>query len=298
VKRRTVFILGAGASRPFNFPSGPELRDVIIKDLAGRGGIGIRETLLRLGFSQSEIEEFAEVFRVSQIPSIDAFLQKYPELETLGKTAISYVILYWENTNKTHIFDSPDWYLKLLLAIKDDQNLYAEDLTIISFNYDRSLEYYLQRALGKVLKLPPAEVNERVDRLGIIHFYGSLGELPTEPNAPGDYGLNEDAMITKGAESIHLIGRNTIAREIRERSVVRCSEAETIIILGFGFHPENIQILRPDLWGGITDDFKLYSTDLGMSNTDKERAKSRLGRQPYWTQTNCLRFFDSVDPFA
>ena len=49
-------------------------------------------------------------------------------------------------------------------------------LSVITFNYDRSLEAFFFRALQNLFGLPPDAAEDRRRMIKIIHVYGDLGE--------------------------------------------------------------------------------------------------------------------------
>src|SRR5690349_21098337 len=93
-EKQIVFVLGAGASIPYGYPSGPQLLQYIL-------GIqkidGLLEHLQQLGFGAGLIEHFQTELEESQWPSIDAFLEHRNELREVGKAAIAGIILQRES---------------------------------------------------------------------------------------------------------------------------------------------------------------------------------------------------------
>ena len=68
---------------------------------------------------------------------------------------------------------TPDDYFKLSKS----------NLTIITFNYDRSLEHYLYNTFLNFTKsLTEKEKIEELKKLKIYHVYGKLADLPWESN--------------------------------------------------------------------------------------------------------------------
>ncbi|MEX2410009.1 MAG: hypothetical protein WD607_01335 [Candidatus Paceibacterota bacterium] len=115
-----VFILGAGASIPFGFPSGNELRELIIASLSptythvnnvyrrkktgsifeSREPINYKDydLFLEAGFGIEEIEVFSTELIRSNKYSIDSFLQSRKEFINIGKFAIANIILRSQNS--------------------------------------------------------------------------------------------------------------------------------------------------------------------------------------------------------
>ncbi len=76
ITKPTVFILGAGASKPFGYPTGNELKDLIVKHF-DPGSTG-HKNLTSLGIKISSIEDFkSALFKGSQfIPGVTCSLWK------------------------------------------------------------------------------------------------------------------------------------------------------------------------------------------------------------------------------
>jgi len=141
----TVLILGAGTSVPYGYPSGRGLVDDLKGDNPKR-----KEILIQLQFQKPEIDEFTAVLRKAEPPSIDHFLENNPRFTDLGKACIAYEILKRENENRLYHpkVDKEgsirSWYRDLADRIADSADEIAfNNLSIVTFNYDRSLEHFL-----------------------------------------------------------------------------------------------------------------------------------------------------------
>ncbi|MGH7216991.1 MAG: hypothetical protein ACREIG_07135, partial [Nitrospiraceae bacterium] len=51
-------------------------------------------------------------------------------------------------------------------------------LSLITFNYDRSLEFYLHRAIKRLWDLDDNEAAEVLKAVPIIHIHGKIDALP------------------------------------------------------------------------------------------------------------------------
>ena len=187
INKKTVFVLGAGASCPYGYPSGARLRERIclpygfINDYAGRELHSqfertARETKLR------EIKKFKDAFNKSRIKSIDLFMAINPKLAPIGKYIIAFEILraeqqslFGEETKLKQkmiafqksqgvsnpkgwlsqpLFKGEDWYFYLYNRLiegsvgKDALPDFSDGkIVFITFNYDRSLEQFLYESL-------------------------------------------------------------------------------------------------------------------------------------------------------
>ena len=114
MKQNSVFILGAGASMPFGFPSGDELKDAIF-DVFGTGTNESTNLMRKMGYEQQQMRDFA--INQKRAPyTIDEFLGLNPGLQDLGKMAIALTLLPKERISNDFLFASKDknqkinWY--------------------------------------------------------------------------------------------------------------------------------------------------------------------------------------------
>ncbi len=264
---KTVLVLGAGASAPYDFPSGEGLvRDVV----AGlRNGSGLFECV-RQRYPRELSQEFAD--RLVGTPSVDAFLEKKEngEFLDLGKSSIAAALLPKENERQMFEEYGQNWYRQLFSLLADDcpfDGLAENKLSIITFNYDRSLEHYLITALYKRHRGRRIEECREVLRaIKIIHVYGKLGRLPweeedkttdvphlREPVPFGEQALRETQvdtlfaqkhLLTVAAGNIQIISEGVDETDKIGEAVRLLGESSKVFILGFGFHPTNLRRLK------------------------------------------------------
>jgi hypothetical protein len=82
--RRTVFVLGAGASNVFGLPLGGQLCKMAYNQLTPETDYGA-DLRQYAGFRDNEINEFCRQLEKSAQPSVDAFLEYRREFMRLGK---------------------------------------------------------------------------------------------------------------------------------------------------------------------------------------------------------------------
>ena len=101
----TVFILGAGASKPYGYPTGNELKKFITSELFMLLNRFIREReelqLVREEWDRN-VREFVESFR-GTVDSIDLFLSRRTECMEVGKLAILYSIFHFEHNSRVDL---------------------------------------------------------------------------------------------------------------------------------------------------------------------------------------------------
>jgi hypothetical protein len=101
IKRPTVFVLGAGSSCPYQFPSGRELIFRIASGVKSRRtGLVARGETTWIGFDIDQISRFAKELVVSELPSADLFLENRPEYESIGKALIAAELIPCESPRR------------------------------------------------------------------------------------------------------------------------------------------------------------------------------------------------------
>src|SRR5687767_8080552 len=110
IRKPTVFVLGAGASRPYGFPLGIDLVDQICSEILGTSDdSGVLVRLQELGHPIKEIRAFGTDLRGTRPYSIDTFLETRQEFLNVGKAMIADVLLRAEG-NARPVDWRVDWY--------------------------------------------------------------------------------------------------------------------------------------------------------------------------------------------
>jgi len=249
IKKKTLFVLGAGASMPYGFPSGAELREHICS--AHTGGRPLVNAVVNgCGVSPEHVEKFRDSFLRSSLPSIDAFLAKRPEFAEVGKLAIAYELCRRESPGRVIRPEGDDnWYKHLWAAMSWDAHgpavLRNNQIRFVTFNYDRSLEFFLHESTKHSYGLDDAEALDAWKPIQILHVYGSLGEF--------HYLANDTARPYKPAtdeNTLRLAARALkVIPDARQGDIAfsMASEwltwADTVCFLGFGFDRLNMERL-------------------------------------------------------
>ena len=139
----TVFVTGAGASAPYEFPTGNRLKLEVIKQLTQNDDATV--SLFRdLGFDQDQMQEFSHALKQSGRRSVDAFLEHRSEFLGVGKAAIARVLIGYEQPNTLFENRPLGWLEELYQHLNCPfERFGCNQVSFITFNYDRSLEYYL-----------------------------------------------------------------------------------------------------------------------------------------------------------
>jgi len=285
INRKTVLVLGAGASKPYGFPTGAELIAEIGTGLQNASNVTFHQ-LQDAGFDCQQIKKLATELQGSQLYSIDEFLEHRPELVPVGKGAIAGLLLPRELKSNESLFDlnkSDHWYRHLRNSLRSSFEAFkSNQLRVISFNYDRSFEHYLFESVRSTYGRGPHECAEITGTIDVIHVYGSLGPLPWQTDSHDStpeskavpYGSEPltSHVIKKASDSIRVLHEKD--EEVRTRlETVRSwlQWGERIFFLGFGFHPDNVRRLS---LRGLRREQEPKGTCLGLSLELREQAVS------------------------
>lgn len=254
--REVVFILGAGASKPYGFPLAYELGREALRWLDKRS---IRDPLHKIGIDDARIEEFIHAFDESRCGSIDHFLQTRSEkYMDVGVAMLASILIAKEDPQKVRNPERGDcWYGWLLDNLGDTADEFdASPLTLATFNYDRSAEQVLIRGLHTRYGIPVEQATKMVVKK-VIHLYGDLGAYPgsgkTDEEAP--FATTTTSLRLRLAmDRIALIRRGAKPTPPFDRVRERIRKATRIKFLGFGYDKINVGLLGDTKewtdWGG------------------------------------------------
>ncbi len=246
IERPVVLVLGAGASKPYGFPLGHDLVDWA----KGADALDqLNEALWKgdpAGAGALRISQFLKRFEKFDPTSIDAFLETHPQFRPEGRAIIAYYLVSAEDPDRV----KGDWYQHFAHEIMFPDGGYESpgdnNLTIITYNYDRSLEFFLLTVL---------ESPKKVRSIDIIHLHGKLGVLPELVENPGDpdecardyHNSTERKFVIPAAADIKIMddadpGKDSDFADAR----AALKKAKNVVFLGFGYHRKNIERLRLD----------------------------------------------------
>lgn len=289
----TLFILGAGSSNPYGYPTGKELREEIVTNfyknlenlLQGETSIKKHEKTRHL----REAGVFIDVFDKSSIESIDKFLSLNPFFSYYGKIAITLSILQKEKSSTFREAMGPssnnqDWYKLLfnrMISAFTDSNDFIKfrenKIAFITFNYDRSLEHFIYESFIHTFWEKRNEFERDLNKekfktfmpFPIIHVYGQVDEIVWH----GGRNYREDfdfKTIEKLSTGIRVIGERS--DNFIENFSDFFNKYKRLFFLGFGYAEENIDAIG--IPGVINEKWDIYGTAKGMTEKEVQNIKS------------------------
>ena len=295
ISKPTVLVLGAGASTRCGYPLGRQL----VNQLCQLRGSAELDNLPD-GWTRDGVERFLRKLSLSDPSSIDAFLETNRDEASLGKFLIARQLKKREDIDGLFPPHDSGWYRHLFnsLLVDGSPQFEKSSLSIVTFNYDRSLEAYLHTRLQHSCQLDEAEATQILSHLPIFHVHGILGEYPASPYR-SDCGTQELVMISKQIQIIHEISdsENTFCNKMFCQANQRLKSAERIYFLGFGFHRDNLrrfQFFTRENTAGKT----LRATTYGMGTLDVQSLQATLAEMGFppdaFNGNQCVNFFSHV----
>lgn len=246
INRRTVLVLGAGASNDYSFPLGYELLKRMCEDLTpGRGGT-LRQQLTNLEFSSDQITNFRHALNFSGRVSVDAFLEHRLDFLEIGKAAIACELIKHERENTLFVKQPNLWYQYLYSCMYAGFDEFRKNkLAILTFNYDRSIEHYLFTALKNSFRKSDDEVSSVLRSIPIIHLYGNLGNHPYVGTNGRCYNDTIKPEVVRDCiKAIRIVAETEDEARTFGQAHKHLQEAELVCFLGFGYNEVNMKRLK------------------------------------------------------
>jgi hypothetical protein len=303
--KKTLFVVGAGASTDFNLPIGTKLTrriEALIRDELESPGIltATAKYMSDGGNYVAAMRDLAGGLLAAR--SIDRFIDSRkgrPLVEAFGKCGIASALSYAEQ-NSTLAVGEPigelawseahaivdasrsSWIAGLFALLvegvsPEDSGSVFEDVSFVTFNYDRCIEHYLQLAFQHMQDQTAEAARDLVKQIGVEHVYGSLGPLPglEEPGrASVPFGGGNEYLAFAAGEIRTFT--ETIDERIVQRVREQISKAEVVVFLGFGFDPLNVSLLFDR---SVTSDQILAGTLINVPEPLQRNFLERAGPQ-------------------
>jgi hypothetical protein len=320
---KTVFIVGAGASCDFGFPTGDGLRlaianvlqRLLVQPLSLDDPFlrAVHEVYVAAG-TNDELDELRRAAHrlLAALPlaiSIDNLLHAHRQdkrMVLLGKLAICAVIIAKERSSPLFLQDhqrvgdvqhalmelqsfTDSWYLPLvrLLAMGKDLNQLDsvfENTAFIVWNYDRCLEHFLVNAIMRYFNVEASRAAQIINDVTIVHPYGKAGKLPWEDGDTPVAGYGDRRPPLRSIAASILTFTESADEGVRENAVNLVEGAETLVFMGFGFLPQNTKLLTTEATSSVK---RVFATTYGIGDDDVGIIKREVGemiKRDVWYQ--------------
>lgn len=316
LNRKTVFIVGAGASSEANLPMGGQLMSKIRTciDVQYRYGNELESgnrlfaATLRAhttgpdGRVENYNNHLAACWQLrdglGRYPlSIDTYLDTHADNEKMvlsGKLAIATCIAEAEAASSLKIDNdradaqlnfgglTKSWYPSLQELLfsgvkRTEINSIFKNISIITFNYDRCIEHYLYNALKGYFHIESGAAKACMESLKIHHVYGAIAPLDWQDAEKGiGFGRN--------ISSANLISAASRIRLFTERydqkealDIYRALISEAETIVFLGF---SFQAQNLDILKTKTKhrNVRIYGTAYGISEIDADTISAQINQ--------------------
>jgi hypothetical protein len=262
----TAFILGAGTSVPYGFPAGEDLlRDARSFDF---NNLTTRPNTR----SVPNVKELHATLQRTHDGSLDALLELRPDIAAAGKRVIASVLLEVESNSRVPQ-PKDDWltpfFGELTSGTRCLEDFTKNPITLVTYNYDRLLEYRLSRALVAHYGRSEADCIATLKMIPIIHLHGDLGALPGFAQtdlvpfgpSPADRAAFAE-FVDVAADRIVIV--HEAKDEGRTFAAARhaLQSSKQVVMLGFGYGASNVSRLEIKRWPK-----RVYGTVFGMTDS-------------------------------
>ncbi len=253
----------------------------------------------RLGAKEGDLRKAGAAIRTSAriAHSIDAILEQHghdPLVQAAGKLAIVHYTLQAEalsplareprTSAELPLRGEENWLFQLGRLVtagvpraKADQCF--DKLSIINFNYDRAIQHYLPFIVAMAFGMALDEARQLVDeKLNVVHAYGNAGRLPWQAGDGPDaeWGAEEPAAINAIAQSLATFSERQENRLFFNQMQSIMGSAKRLAFLGFGFDPQNVELL---LANDLNQEPDVFVATIGMSEPSKAAVRRMLRRR-------------------
>lgn len=293
-------MLGAGASEPYGLPLGAQLKAYILDRYNTDTGQTIH-LLNTTPFVRHQIDNFVNALRYSGLSSVDAFLECRPEFTDIGKAMMGIELLFgeiherlWQPVN--------NWltYLYGYMVGNSLEEFAKNQVSFVTFNYDRCVEHFLFVSLKNSFGRSDEETARVVKKFNVVHLHGRLGHLPwQEGKSAIEFGDNQIDVrkmniVTKEIKVVHedheLDGRDADFALAH----VMLVNARRVYLMGFGFGARNIQRLKLETLAPHVFEGTAY----GLTDKEREDCRTSSGGKVHLRPYQCIDFMRQYVDFG
>lgn len=320
LREPTTLVLGAGASCDFGFPLGEALSSSVYshcrKFLAGRNldsFLGNAQAIGAFG-ANADVRGAASMIApaIKTVKSVDELLRRFETSKVLVravKLCVAEAITAAERAAAVkikeawtrHPFSLPThdgsqfiyrkhWLCEFLIRVfdgvrmsskKEDIRAALRRIKIVTFNYDRSVEYFFSKFVENAFAMEGGEALALVAELSITHVYGQVAPYDAAPfgNMARQFEheykpLTRESLvhISQGAEGLKTIHEASTGSNL-EKAKQMLAGSKRILFIGNSFIEQNMEIIAQPI-----PHAHVMGTACGLSDEHTYQAGSLLTR--------------------
>jgi hypothetical protein len=285
---KTVFVLGAGASCAYGFPSGHELLQKVGRSAISNPPAFVLAACLA---PPDAAKDFGTRLLRSGSNSIDEFVGDAPQFSLMAKCFIAEYLFRRENDAavcpdgtryRAGEYEKGDWARELIRHLVQGGINQIKPATIITFNFDRSFERRIVTAIAARYGVSLEEAHVAAKPVRVLHASGWMGfpewvggDAPSVKTVHWGGEGPEPSAVKRAADQIVFVHEPRADESlIPARLAIR--EARLVCFLGFGFHPANLTALDLSnvVPGACRTEF--IGSGLGFSTVEAQAIEARF----------------------
>ncbi|MDP6633756.1 MAG: hypothetical protein QGG42_02570 [Phycisphaerae bacterium] len=270
------------------YPTGQQLVYDILNIIRGRADFLQNE--LQIPFQS--LDTFAAALSTCGLSSIDEFLEHQTDLIELGRILIALCLMPKEQPDVlwAQSTDKENWYKEHLFPAMKTQSLEdfgKNELSVITYNYDRSLEHFLFQSLFSTYSTndDDAPCWRQLEEIPIVHLHGQLDNLYERPYSD----TSDPTAIKQSAAKIRIIHEDIASDPQFTQAHDLLREAKRVYFLGFGYNQVNLDRLHfKDI---PISPSNVLGTMLGFGRIAQQNLKTRTLNRIGLFHCNIMEFF-------
>ena len=164
---------------------------------------------------------------------------------------------------------------------REDIGSAFRNVTVINFNYDRTIEHFLHSRLQSSFDIPADEAKAVVANLKMIRPYGSVGLLPWQDGSdtvPFGAELSIDFdKLSALSKNVRTFTEQNLTDELKSEITSAIDSSRVVVFLGFGFHQQNMTFLKA---GRTNPDWyrRVLATVLNVDPENRDNLQTHIAR--------------------